>query len=105
VGDRAPIGKSPGTDLKEGVFTAPVLIAAERDVGFAERLSDGSRDVDDVMPVLRSTGALDDTMTMAARYGRAAIADIDGLPETDWSRSLEQMIHTVIAQVPSAPKL
>jgi heptaprenyl diphosphate synthase len=40
-GDELPIGKPAGSDLREGVFTLPVLMALQRDPGLVELLVEG----------------------------------------------------------------
>ncbi|MFP5299241.1 MAG: polyprenyl synthetase family protein, partial [Actinomycetota bacterium] len=62
IGDPDVIGKEPGTDLREGVFTMAVLTACQRDDSLCQRLLAGERDLDSVLPVLKQTGALDDAM-------------------------------------------
>jgi heptaprenyl diphosphate synthase len=99
VGDPRVTGKAPGTDLKEGVFTAPVLIASGRDTSLTERLSTGSRDLDDVMPFLERTGALEEVFDLAAGYGRAAYDSLEGLPDEDWTAVLRATVEGVLAQV------
>ncbi|HET7482072.1 MAG TPA: polyprenyl synthetase family protein, partial [Actinomycetota bacterium] len=73
VGDPRVTGKTPGTDLKEGVFTLPVLIAVEREPSLAGALERGERDLETVLPVLASTGALDEARAEARRLGVAAV--------------------------------
>jgi heptaprenyl diphosphate synthase len=104
VGDPRVTGKVPGTDLKEGVFTAPVLIASGRDSLLTERLSMGSRELEDVMPFLEKTGALGDVFDLAVGYGRRAYSALDGLPDEEWKLVLQATVQGVLAQVerPSA---
>ena len=104
LGDPRITGKMPGTDLREGVFTAPVLIASGRDSLLTERLSAGDRELDEVMPFLERTGALEDVFDLAAAYGRAAYEALDDLPDEEWSGLLRAMVQGVLTQVkrPSA---
>ncbi len=99
VGDEAVTGKTPGTDLKEGVFTLPVLIACERDPSLAARLESGSRELDEVLPILRSTRALDAALERAADYGRRAHRSLESLPDGDWRRVLAMVVHGILAQL------
>jgi geranylgeranyl pyrophosphate synthase len=99
VGNEQITGKAPGTDLKEGVFTAPVLLACAREEGFAERLADGHRDLDSVLPVLERTRALGGAHDLAASYGRGAQSALDGLSKGEWRRALGTAVEGVLAQV------
>ncbi len=100
VGDVRVTGKAPGTDLREGVFTAPLLLAAERDAAFAEMLASGDRNLENALGVLRSTEALHDAFEMAESFGEAAISSLSELPEDEWTLTLEKVVKGVLAQLP-----
>lgn len=102
VGDPEVTGKTPGTDLKEGVFTLPVLLACERDRSLRDALSAGERDLDRVLPSLESTGSIRDTLAQAQSFGDAAARAVDGLPESEWTEALQTIVGGVLAQVPAA---
>jgi heptaprenyl diphosphate synthase len=99
VGSPHITGKVPGTDLREGVFTLPVLIAAERAPALKERLAHGVRDVEEILPLLESTGAIEATLREAKSYASGAVDSLVALPESDWRRALEEMVEGVLAQV------
>jgi heptaprenyl diphosphate synthase len=99
VGDPRLTGKTPGTDLKEGVYTLPVLLAAERDPRLVERLAAGERDLDGILPVLRDTGAIDAAHDIARRHADEALGALDELPRADWTDALRGMVDGVLAQV------
>jgi heptaprenyl diphosphate synthase len=99
LGDPQITGKVPGTDLREGVYTLPVLIACERDASLQARLARGDRDLDRVLPVLESTGALDAALDEAASFGRRAASSLDGLPDDDWKAVLLTIVEGVLAQL------
>jgi geranylgeranyl pyrophosphate synthase len=103
VGDPSITGKEPGTDLREGVFTAPVLFACEMDPSLATRLEAGDTDLNLVLQRIVATGALQQAnalATMHAERARACLKDIDG---TDWGLALTSLIDRVLAQVPPLP--
>ena len=100
VGDPAITGKVPGTDLKEGVFTLPVLIGVEREPGLAAALDRGEVDLDAVLPVLESTGALGAARDEAADHGRAATDASRRAGAGDWQEGLETIVTGVLAQLP-----
>ena len=94
VGDPAALGKTPGTDLREGVDTMPVLLlrqalaAGELDAAgqaILSRLSTGDLGDDevlaDVVDRLRSHPVLARTRQMAMDWAREAVAVLDGLEE------------------------
>lgn len=94
VGDPAALGKTPGTDLREGVDTMPVLLlrqalaAGELDAAgqaILSRLSTGDLSDDavlaDVVDRLKSHPVLARTQQMAMDWAREAVAVLDGLEE------------------------
>lgn len=79
--DHEDSGKTPGTDLKEGVRTLPVLYALESDQGdLAGLLAGAVRDeeVARALELLRDSDALDRSRAHAGRYVTAAIEALDG---------------------------
>ena len=100
VGDPEVTGKMPGTDLRTGVFTAPVLIACDREPALAELLEAGSRDLAEVLPLLRSSGALEAAFELASSYARRATEALDDLPDSAWRSAMGAMVETVLAQLP-----
>jgi heptaprenyl diphosphate synthase len=99
VGDPAETGKMPGTDLQEGVFTLPVLIACERDPSLVTSLASGRRELSEVMPALEATGAVGAAHEIARSHGDAALEAIAQLPEAEWTAALRLVVSGVIAQV------
>ena len=100
VGDPAETGKIPGTDLREGVFTMPVLLACERDGSLAEKLAGGDRDLSTVLPKLEATGALESTYRTASSLAEDALLALKPIPDSDWRATLEYLIESVLAQIP-----
>jgi heptaprenyl diphosphate synthase len=100
VGDPQRTGKVPGTDLREGVYTLPVLIACERDPQLIERLLAGDRELNTIMPKLESTGALAASLDMASGLARRAAVALARLPVSDHRAILEALLEEVLAQVP-----
>jgi len=104
LGDPSVIGKQPGTDLKEGVFTAPVLLACERDPRLAAGLSAGERELEQVLPKLIATGSIEATIEMAERFRAEALAGLSTLDSGAWRDSLEDLIDGVLDQIPDVPR-
>jgi geranylgeranyl pyrophosphate synthase len=103
VGDPAVTGKVPGTDLKEGVFTLPVLEAVKREPELGAALERGERDLSTVLPVLERTGALEAARAEASRHGDAAIAAARRAGSGEWVELLETVVAGVQAQLPPPP--
>lgn len=91
-------GKGRGTDLQEGVFTLPVLLACERNSSLIDLLvEDGT--LDSVLPILKETGALGDAAEMAGGYGREALDEIAGVGDGTWREAMEAVVGGVLNQL------
>jgi geranylgeranyl pyrophosphate synthase len=99
TGDSDITGKAPGTDLKEGVFTLPVLIACERNPAFVRRLEEGERDLTQLLPLLRGSGAIDAAYERAVAYGRRAKDSVAFLPDGTVRSVLHTVVDGVLAQL------
>ena len=102
VGDPRVTGKTPGTDLKEGVFTLPVLIASQRDPAVVAELEPGRRELGIVLPMLESTGALEATYDQAQHYVNLAVDALSQLPDSEWKCVLTTISEGVLAQIKPA---
>jgi heptaprenyl diphosphate synthase len=87
TGDAAKLGKAIGTDIREGVYSVPVLrVVARRDaraVKVAALLSQAlltEEDVGRVIHLVCSSGAVEETRELARSYGRRAQDELAKLP-------------------------
>jgi heptaprenyl diphosphate synthase len=100
--DHEDSGKTPGTDLKEGVRTLPVLYALESDPGgeLATLLGDGVPDDDQVVraiELLRGSDAIDRARATAGTYVDAAVTELERFGDrrivTALTRLAEYALH------------
>jgi octaprenyl-diphosphate synthase len=83
------MGKNVGDDLAEGKPTLPLIYAIQQ--GSLEQaeliktaIENGGYDhIDEVQAIIQHTGALQYTEKMAQQQAELAIAELDGLPESD----------------------
>jgi geranylgeranyl pyrophosphate synthase len=90
-GDTIETGKVPGTDLRDGTPTLPLLLAAEDDPIVREALAGGSQE--GALVRVAATGALERSREVARDYARRAQACLDG---ADRRRELEAMAQAVV---------
>jgi heptaprenyl diphosphate synthase len=84
--DQGTLGKEPGVDLKEGVYTLPVIYAL-RDSGRRDELRallrarpvDGDR-LRGALQIIREDGALDAARAAVSREVSGAVAEAEALP-------------------------
>jgi geranylgeranyl pyrophosphate synthase len=76
TGDTADTGKVPGTDLREGTPTLPLLLAAREDSVVRRALAGGP--LEGVLVRVAATSALDRSREIARAYARDARAALNG---------------------------
>jgi heptaprenyl diphosphate synthase len=99
--DHEDSGKTPGTDLREGVRTLPVLFGLEDDdgelAGLLESGTPSEAEVDRALEILRSGDALARARESAAGFVRAAVAELgtfgDRAAVTAMTRLAEYALH------------
>ncbi|APT86078.1 polyprenyl synthetase family protein [Corynebacterium flavescens] len=105
-GDPRHSGKTPGTDLREGVFTLPVLYALEEEGAVGDGLRElltGSLDTDDdverAIELLRQSGGRDKAMADVHAYLRVVEEQLSVLPEIPASQALRQLADFTVSRV------
>jgi geranylgeranyl pyrophosphate synthase len=91
TGDAEDTGKVPGTDLREGTPTLPLLLAAREDDVVRRALMGGP--LDGVLVRVAQTDALRESRETAERYAERARESLDGGLYRD---ELEALTHVVV---------
>lgn len=96
-------GKTPGTDLREGVHTLPVLYALQSTDPADARLRDlVSRPLDDdaehaeALQLLRASTALEQARETTLSFAESARATLSSLPDSPARRALEALADLVV---------
>ncbi len=103
ISEAGPSGKTPGTDLRAGVPTMPVLLLRKKtDPASIELLGkiDGDLTSDEklaeVVKQLREHAVADEALTEAIRWANEAITALDVLPDGQTKRALIHFAEAVI---------
>ncbi|MDO5098987.1 MAG: polyprenyl synthetase family protein [Corynebacterium sp.] len=99
-------GKTPGTDLREGVFTLPVLYALQEDSSVGERLRailtgplDDDAIVAEVLDLLAQSTGRDKALADVRHYLSIAEASLAKLPENPTTQALRALAQFTVARV------
>ena len=91
TGETIETGKVPGTDLRDGTPTLPLLLAAQEDPVVREALAGGPRE--GVLVRVAASGALDRSRELALHYASEARSCLDGAPRRE---ELEALTRAVV---------
>ena len=91
AGEASETGKAPGTDLREGIPTLPLLFAAERDEQVRSALAGGS--CEGVLERIAGTGALERAREIAHEHADKACGYLNG---DSRSRELKALAQAVV---------
>ncbi|HEV2864964.1 MAG TPA: polyprenyl synthetase family protein [Allosphingosinicella sp.] len=104
--DAATMGKGVGDDFRDGKVTLPVILAyargSEQERAFWRDAISGGRsdeaDLSHAIRLLRSSGAIDDTVERARHYGRRAIDALGRFPAGRARAALTEAVEFAIAR-------
>jgi geranylgeranyl pyrophosphate synthase len=91
TGETIETGKVPGTDLRDGTPTLPLLLAAQQDPVVREALAGGPKE--GALVRVAATDALDRSRELALHYASEARSCLDGAPR---SEELEALTWAVV---------
>jgi geranylgeranyl pyrophosphate synthase len=91
TGETIETGKVPGTDLRDGTPTLPLLLAAQQDPIVRAALAGGPKE--GVLVRVAATGALDRSRELALHYASEARSCLDGAPRRE---ELEALTRAVV---------
>jgi heptaprenyl diphosphate synthase len=97
LGDERKLGKPVGTDLKEGVYTLPVLHAAQKRDGLNELVKG---DVSRLLEVLHEAGSFVYAREVAERYAAEALDAARSLRQCPERDAMEQLVAFVVERIP-----
>ncbi len=106
VGDEALLGKSVGSDIREGKRTTIVYHAfknatsrqKERLISTLGNEQATANDIEEATNLLRSLGGIEYTRALARSYVEDALAHLSALPDSSYSRLLSRWAEYMIAR-------
>lgn len=101
IGEEIQLGKPPGSDLRQGIITLPILYYIEKEknddlinailAGQCEEVS-----VHAVIKAIRSSGAIEDALAEAQTYAQRSQAALRDLPNNESRRILHRLADYVV---------
>ncbi|MFD2612018.1 heptaprenyl diphosphate synthase component II [Paenibacillus gansuensis] len=103
LGTEKQLGKPPGSDMRQGNITLPVLFALQESSIREELLheistirdADGQADTYRVIQLIRGSKGVDRADAMAAKYIEKAIAALDILPDNKTRKNFKDIAHFI----------
>ena len=92
--DAETLGKNIGDDLAEGKPTLPLILCRKRmgsddQAIIDETIREGGRDrIDEIVGMIRDSGALDESMNVAKGHSQAAMRAIGPVAESEWKDAM-----------------
>lgn len=99
LGDEAKLGKPVGTDIKEGVYTLPLLHALGKGEEAAKLVAEGA-ELPAIVELLHTTGSFAYAREVTERYAADALAITRKLPDLEERKALEQLVQFVVDRIP-----
>lgn len=96
------IGKPAGNDLKQGIFTLPLIYSLRKDRAKFSKLLDksnfGFEDVENIINLVKDCGGLDDSRALAKRYTERAFNRISSLPDCEGKLLLNEVAEKLLSR-------
>lgn len=102
--DHTELGKNIGDDLAEGKPTLPLIYALQHSTGPQQALINeailkgGIGQIDSIMAIIKSTGALEYTYDKAKQYLDFAIQQLQHLPDSPYRQALYELAHFALTR-------
>ncbi|MWC28469.1 polyprenyl synthetase family protein [Paenibacillus sp. MMS18-CY102] len=102
-GTEKQIGKPPGSDIRQGNITLPVLLALQETAIRPKLLqeidriqqTDGAGDTAEAIRLIRSSNGIKQAEALADRYTQKALSALEGLPDLAAKKSLKDIARFV----------
>ncbi len=91
-GDEKKVGKELRKDISRGNYSLPILLAYEREPEETKRLLDGPFNQEELLKLLRRSGALERTERLLDNYYKKIDKDLDALAGSDDLRELIEFL-------------
>ncbi|MGL1891979.1 MAG: polyprenyl synthetase family protein [Spirochaetaceae bacterium] len=105
TGDEITVGKNLKSDLLRGYYSMPVIFALRDDSKYKQEINDLFKkgitkdNVNNIIELIKKSGAIDKTRTLAIRYNNRSITVINRLPESSAKRELLDIVPKLLERL------
>jgi heptaprenyl diphosphate synthase len=101
-GNEKLVGKPLGNDIKQGIFTIPLLYALKKDKGRLSSLIStkdySDEDISDIIDIVTELGGVEKAKNLAARYTEKAFKGISRLPDCESKNILFEVTKSLLGR-------
>lgn len=102
TGDEKVVGKPLGNDIRQGIFTIPLIYALQRDKGkIKEILSKNDysdNDIKEIIEMSKELGGVEKTRNLADKYTKKAFKGISSLPDCESKEILLEVTNELLTR-------
>lgn len=102
IGSGEQLGKSVGNDLKEGLYTLPLLLAIQNNPNkFEELLKDDEYEEDEIKQIVdavKDNGGIKEAIKISEKYTKKAFRDINKLPDNEYKQILLEVVERLLVR-------
>lgn len=106
TGQSLKLGKAAGSDLAQGLITAPAMYILERKDEQAQRLEEliktravsTAEGTAEALDMIRNGGGIEKTVTLAKRYAEEARSALSAIPSSEYKDSLDQIVDWLLTR-------
>ena len=94
------LGKQAGKDIKEGIYTLPLILAIKENPQDFEKLLNENEctneEVAEIINTVKNNNGIDEAIKIAKKYTQKAFRDINKLPENEYKKILLEITEKLI---------
>lgn len=94
------LGKQSGKDIKEGIYTLPLILAMNKNPhDFKNLLNDEEYSDEEVLAIIntvKKNNGIEDARKIAKKYTQKSFRDINKLPDNEYKQILKQVVERLL---------
>lgn len=100
IGTDEEIGKKSGNDIKDGIYTLPLLLAMKNNKEAFEEVLKGDsysdEEIGNIINLVKENGGIEASVKLAEKYSEKAFKDINKLPDNEYKNILLEVTEKLL---------